>query len=242
MATMALFLPRRGSSRASLLPPVGMGTAGGVRRFHHRGADVAPAGLGDPSTAVSLAAVVHPRPQASVADQVLGRGEARDVTDGSQQGEGGEQAMPGICTSSGTRSSWAARICHRIFQMGDLGLGEDQESRSHWTRARSSAETSRPSHHSCFADGEGIAFWWQQMMAMQDGVQAVLGLGGQAHHLASLGDQGAMHRAPPGAAPRREAAGRRRASLARIRAAILSVITWARVMRATWGGWTIVTE
>ena len=51
-------------------------------------------------------------------------------------------------------------------------------------------------------DGTGRLRRWQQVVAVQDGVQAVLGLGGQADHLAALGDRAPASRAPPGAEPR----------------------------------------
>jgi hypothetical protein len=39
---------------------------------------------------------------------------------------------------------------------------------------------------------EKLACWRKEMMAMEEGVQTVLGLGREAHHLGPLGNQGAM--------------------------------------------------
>ena len=62
-------------------------------------------------------------------------------------------------------------------------------SRSEPTRRRSISVRGRLSHHLALVGGELALFTVElEVVAVQHGIQAVLGNGGQAHHLAALGD------------------------------------------------------
>ena len=63
--------------------------------------------------------------------------------------------------------------------------------RSQRTRACSTRLRGRSSHQ-CAWGAQGIALWRVEMVAVDDGVEAVLGLGGKTHHLEPLGDEGAQ--------------------------------------------------
>ena len=76
--------------------------------------------------------------------------------------------------------------------MRDLRLGEDQDLQVALDTRPLQGRDLQPQPPLVLCGREGIAFWRQKVVAMQDGVQAVLGLGGQAQHLASLRDHSAM--------------------------------------------------
>ncbi len=104
--------------------PVGMGAARGVGGFHHCGADVAPASLGNPAAVVRQAAVVHPPPEAGVADQVAGGRKARDITDGRQQGYGRDHTDAGQLQEQDTSFVLGGENRHGFFQDVNLAPGK----------------------------------------------------------------------------------------------------------------------
>jgi hypothetical protein len=97
-----------------------------VSDFDHRGADVTASGFGDMSGVMGLAAVVDASSQASIADQVLSLGEARDVADGSQEGNGCDQTYTRQLQQEDDSFVLDSQGKHRLLQKANLGLGEQE--------------------------------------------------------------------------------------------------------------------
>jgi len=78
------------------------------------------------SCVMGLAAVVDASSQASVADEALGLGEARDVTDGSQESNGCDQTHTRQLQQEHDSFVLDSQAKHRLFQEVNLGSSEDQ--------------------------------------------------------------------------------------------------------------------
>lgn len=172
--------------------PMGMGAGGAVGGFDEGAAQVTASVFGEPPAAGGLPTVVDAGAQAGVADEVLGAGEAGDVADGGQQGHGGEEAHAGQLHQEGHALILGGEGFEQGFDVRALGLGAvegGQIAVNAHLLGRGEVEVEPPI---ALGGAEGIAVGWGEVVAVQDGVQAVFGLGGQLDHLGALGDEGAQ--------------------------------------------------
>jgi hypothetical protein len=186
-----LVATKTGLEARELRFPVGMATGGSVSGFDHCGADVTPASLGHTAGAASEAAVVDARAEASVAHELLGGREARDVADGGQEGHGGDEANAGQLDEE-----WHALILGSdgldgVLKSLDLGAGKGEGIEVNLDTCElggADVESKPPGAH---GRGERGAVGGRDVVAVEDGVEAVLGLGSEADHLGAVGDEGA---------------------------------------------------
>jgi len=168
--------------------PMRMDATGGMCWLDHASADVPPTGLGDAARAVSLTAVVHPRAQPGVADQVFGGGEAGDVPDGGEEGDGRDQAHARQLDEEGHALVGSGRRVDGLFEVRDLSLGEFEG-----VEVRLDAHELDGGEPPVAVEGieQAPLLRRGQVMAVEHRVEAVLGLGGETHHLGALRDEGA---------------------------------------------------
>ena len=172
--------------------PVGMGVGGSVSGFDQSGAQVFAPGFGDAPGAGGETGVVHPGAQTGVTGEVFGIWEARDVADGSQDGHGGNHADAWELDEDGQAVILSGDGKQAVFEVVCLLLGEGESfqvgEQAHLFEGRD--RQGQPPI--ALISVEEVAMGRQEVMAVQESVEAVLSLCGEAGHLGALSDENAQ--------------------------------------------------
>jgi hypothetical protein len=173
--------------------PMGMGGDGVVGGFHHDTPQVAPARLGDATGGVRHTAVMHFGAQTGIPDQLIGAGKAANIADGSQDGDGSDEANPGDLDQQRSSFVFRSQVLEAHLIRLDLGSGK--------------LEGGKVGVHAvAFKGGDGkvippgAAFRGEDfhtggsfdVFAVQKGMQTALGGGGETGHFVAVFHQAAQ--------------------------------------------------
>ena len=170
--------------------PVGMGVDGGPGGLDHNSAQVAPAFFSNATGAMGLATVVDAGAQTGIADQLLVALETGDVADGGQDGQADDQAEAGLLHQQRDALVLGGDGSESGSQALNLLLGEGQGGQVGLDQGALGGAYRQTEPPIAVVRGEGGAFGGQrQVVSMQHGVQAVLGLGREPGELGPLGQR-----------------------------------------------------